>query len=167
MLIKAYNWVTASLLNWLTYNGEATSGILYKPENFDSTKKYPVIFLIYERVSNGLNKFILPELCTGSINIPYFASRGYLVFCPDIHYKLGETGNSIYNYVVSGAEMLSKLRWVAGTKMGIQGHSFGGYEVNYLITKTSIFKSSVFCCWSIRSYKYERNLSRSRSRGKT
>lgn len=139
---KKYNWLTSELIHWTTFDGRPGLGLLYKPENFDPRKKYPVIFSIYERFSDGLNKFIEPSLSTGSINIPFFVSQGYLVFCPDIYYTIGEPGESAYNYVISAAEMISRKAWVNKEKIGIQGHSFGGYEVNYLITRTNLFAAA-------------------------
>jgi dipeptidyl aminopeptidase/acylaminoacyl peptidase len=68
---------------------------------------------------------------------------GYLVFSPDIKYTIGSTGNSAFNYVVSAAEYLRKLPYVDGTKMGLRGFSFGGYETNYLVTQSNIFAAAV------------------------
>jgi dipeptidyl aminopeptidase/acylaminoacyl peptidase len=137
-----YNWLTDQLIRWNTFDGHQGEGILYKPENFDPSKKYPIIFYFYERLSGGLNRFIEPELSVGPINIPWFVSRGYLVFCPDIHYTVENPGKGIYDYVVSAAKMLSTELWVDKKRMAIQGHSWGGYEVNYLVTKTNVFAAA-------------------------
>src|SRR5690606_7817367 len=94
---KTYNWITNELLNWETFDGQPAIGILYKPENFDPQNKYPIIFYFYEKLSNGLNQYLKPELSCGPINIPYFVSQGYLVFCPDIRFKIGKPGESIAN----------------------------------------------------------------------
>ena len=64
------------------------------------------------------------------------------MFDPNIYYKTGEPGQSAYNSVVSAAKMLSKIPWVDSTRMAIQGQSWGGYQVAYLITKTNIFKAA-------------------------
>ncbi len=91
----------------------------------------------------GLNKFIEPTLSVGPLNISCFVSQGYLVFCPDVYYTIGDVTGSVYNYVVSAAESMRQKPWVDGTRMGIQGHSFGGYEVNSLVTRTNIFAAAV------------------------
>ncbi len=139
---KQYNWLTTELLTWKQFDGEECQGIFYKPENFDSSKKYPVIINYYEKLSDGLNQFRHPEFMSANLNIPWFVSRGYLVFTPDIHYTIGETGESVVNSVVSGAKYLFKLPFVDSTKVGIQGHSFGGYETNYLVTHTNTFAAA-------------------------
>ncbi len=78
----------------------------------------------------------------GWLNIPYAVSNGYLVFCPDIYYKWGSAGKSVLNYVVSAGEMMAKLPYVDPAKMGIQGHSMGGYEVNYIIANSKMFAAA-------------------------
>ncbi len=139
---KDYNWYTTTLMQWKMFDGKMSQGILYKPENFDSTKKYPVIFYFYERNADLINTYKAPAPSASTINIPYFVSNGYLVFDPNIYYKNGEPGNSAYNSVVSAAKMLSKLPWVDSTRMAIQGQSWGGYQVAYLVTKTNIFRAA-------------------------
>ncbi|MBO9727313.1 MAG: S9 family peptidase [Chitinophaga sp.] len=139
-----YNWYTAELHEWKSPDGLPLQGILYKPENFDSTRKYPVIFNYYERKSDGLRAFIMPsELSSGgNINIPYYVSNGYLVFCPDIKYTVGDPMQGAYNAIVSAVEHLSKLSFVDAKKMGLQGFSWGAIQTNYLITATNLFAAA-------------------------
>lgn len=140
---RKYNWLNTTLISWKTLDGKISQGILYKPENFDPKKKYPVIFHYYNKKSHLLNKYIKPEAANGDINIPYFVSNDYLVFTPDIHFKVGETGESVVNTMVSAANYLSKFSWVNSQKMGIQGFSFGGYSTNYLVTHTHLFAAAM------------------------
>jgi predicted peptidase len=138
----AYNWLSAQLMHWNLPDGRQAEGILYKPEDFDPAKKYPVIFYFYEKDSHDLNKYILPQPSNGRVNIAYFVSNGYLVFDPNIYYTIGHTGESALNSVVSAARFLSGMPWVDASKMALQGHSFGGYEVNYLVAHTNIFAAA-------------------------
>lgn len=139
---KEYNWLSAELMRWKMFDGKMSEGLLFKPENFDPTKKYPVLFYFYERNADLLYNYRAPAPSASTINIPYFVSNGYLVFDPNIYYKKGEPGQSAYNSVVSAAKMLSKLPFVDSTRMAIQGQSWGGYQVAYLVTKTNIFKAA-------------------------
>jgi len=134
-----YNWLTDELVTWKMTDGRMSQGILYKPENFDPKKKYPVIFHYYAKRSDKLNGFIEPDWSGNQINIPYYVSNGYLVFVPDIYFTKGHNGQSAVNSVVSAAKYLSKLPYVDSTKMGLQGHSFGGFETNYLVTHSNLF----------------------------
>jgi dienelactone hydrolase len=139
---KNINWLTSELVKWTTFDGRPGMGILYKPRDFDSTKKYPILFYFYELLSNHLHLYMEPDWTGSRINIPWFVSRGYIVFCPDIYYTLGDPGKGIYNYVVSAASMMKSKPWVDGSRMGIQGHSFGGFEANLLVTKTNLFAAA-------------------------
>lgn len=139
---KDFNWLTVELVRWKMLDGRMSEGMLYKPENFDPKKKYPVIFYFYERNTDGLFSYKTPAPSASTVNIPYFVSNDYLVFDPNIYYKDGEPGNSAYNSVVSAAKYLSKMPFVDSSRMAIQGQSWGGYQVAYLITKTNMFRAA-------------------------
>ena len=139
---KDYNWLSAELMRWKMFDGKMSEGLLFKPENFDPTKKYPVILYFYERNADLLYNYRAPAPSASTINIPYFVSNGYLVFDPNIYYKKGEPGQSAYNSVVSAAKMLAKMPWVDSNRMAIQGQSWGGYQVAYLVTKTNMFRAA-------------------------
>ncbi len=137
-----YNWGTAALYQWQTFSGKPATGILYKPENFDSTKKYPVILYFYEKLSDNLYKYIPPAPTPSRLNISFFVSRGYIVMTPDISYTIGYPAKSAYDYVVSGAQALAKNSWVDSQHMGIQGQSWGGIQVAQLVTMTDMFAAA-------------------------
>ena len=137
-----YNWGTAELYKWKTFNGKQSEGILYKPEDFDSTKKYPMLIYFYEKLSDGLYNYTAPAPTPSRLNIPFFVSRGYIVFAPDISYTKGRPAKSAYDYIVSGAQALSKKKWVDSKNIGIQGQSWGGIQVAQLITMTNMFKAA-------------------------
>jgi dipeptidyl aminopeptidase/acylaminoacyl peptidase len=140
--MEQYNWGTAELFSWISYAGVPLEGILYKPEDFDPAKKYPVMIYFYEKHSDELYRYFTPAPSRSTVNIPFFVSRGYLVFTPDIHYTVGQPGEDAYNAIVSGAETLAKNKWVDNENMAIQGQSWGGYQVAYLITRTDMFKAA-------------------------
>jgi dienelactone hydrolase len=137
-----YNWGTAELYSWKAYTGKNTTGILYKPDNFDPKKKYPLICYFYEKLSDGLYAYQPPSPTPSRLNISFFVSRGYIVLAPDISYTRGHPGLDAYNHIASGARALVKQGFVDSTKIGIQGQSWGGYQVCYLITKTKLFKAA-------------------------
>ncbi|HPD87282.1 MAG TPA: prolyl oligopeptidase family serine peptidase, partial [Proteiniphilum sp.] len=140
--MEQYNWGTAELFSWTSFSGDPLQGILYKPEDFDPGKKYPMMIYFYEQHSDELYRWFTPAPSRSVINIPFFVSRGYLVFTPDIRYSVGQPGMDAYNAVVSGAEALAKNDWVDAKRMAIQGQSWGGYQVAYLVTKTNLFRAA-------------------------
>jgi dipeptidyl aminopeptidase/acylaminoacyl peptidase len=139
---KDYNWLTVELHHFTMLDGKMSQGLLYKPEDFDSTKRYPIIFYFYERDARTRYGYINPQPVRASINIAYFVSNGYLVFDPDIYYKTGQPGEDAYNSVMAAAQHMSQFKWVDSTKMGLQGHSWGGYQVAYLVTRTHLFAAA-------------------------
>lgn len=137
-----YNWYTVELHTWKMLDGKESQGLLYKPENFDPNKKYPLIFYFYERNSGTRYAYKTPAPSASTVNIAYFTSNGYLVFDPDIYYKNGEPGASAYNAIMSAANYLAKFKFVDSNRMAIQGQSWGGYQVAYLVTRTGRFAAA-------------------------
>jgi dipeptidyl aminopeptidase/acylaminoacyl peptidase len=139
---KDYNWGTAELFKWTTPKGYKSEGVLYKPEDFDPSKKYPMIVYFYEKLSDGLYGYQAPAPTPSRLNISFFVSNGYLVFAPDISYEDGYPGKSAEEFINSGVEALKKNNWVNGEKIGIQGQSWGGYQVAHLITRTNMYAAA-------------------------
>ncbi len=174
--MKDYNWGTAELTEWTTFDGKQSQGIIYKPENFDPNKKYPLMVYFYEKHSDNLYQYSPPAPSRSIINIPFYCSRGYIVFTPDIQYTTGHPGESAYNSIISGVEELAKNIWIDRDNMAIQGQSWGGYQVAYLVTRTDMFKaagsgapvSNMFSAYGgirwetgrSRQYQYEQTQSR-------
>ena len=137
-----YIWGTAGLFKWKAYTGKMTEGILYKPGNFDPKKKYPMLVYFYERSNHTLNNYLAPAPTPSRLNIPFFVSRGYIVFVPDIWYKTGYPGKSAYDYILSGTRAVVKQGFVDSTKIGLQGQSWGGYQIADLITRTNLYAAA-------------------------
>ncbi|RAJ81984.1 prolyl oligopeptidase family protein [Chitinophaga dinghuensis] len=141
---KKYNWITSELINWTLPNGKINQGILFKPENFDSSKKYPLIFYSYENSSDGLNAPLRPkELQGGSdLDIPTYASNGYLVFCPDMYTPVGASLVGATETVKSAITKLSQRQYIDTSKLGIQGASWGGITSEFVITQIPSIKAA-------------------------
>ncbi len=138
--MKDYNWGTAQLVKWRAYDGKESEGVLYVPENLDPSKKYPMLCVFYETGSEDLYRHYTMEPSWSWVNYPFYVSRGYVIFVPDIHYAPGLPGESCYNYVCSGAEeMCRRYPWIDKERIGIDGQSWGGYQTAYLVTRTDMF----------------------------
>jgi dipeptidyl aminopeptidase/acylaminoacyl peptidase len=136
---KDFLWGTAELVSWKSLDGLILEGMLFKPANFDPTKKYPMIVNFYEKSSQGLFSYRMPELHRSTIDYHYYTSNGYLVFNPDVHYREGYPGESAYNCVMPGVTAMVAKGFIDKDKIGAQGHSWGGYQVAYLATRTNMF----------------------------
>jgi dipeptidyl aminopeptidase/acylaminoacyl peptidase len=136
-----FNWGTSELISFKNTDGVPLQGVLLKPENFDPKKKYPMIVYIYERLTQGVNQFRNPGPGT-SINPTYYVSNGYLIFMPDIVYTIGYPGPSALKCVLPGVQAVADKGYVDENAIGIQGHSWGGYQIAYLVTQTNRFKAA-------------------------
>ncbi len=136
-------WGTSELVSWISSQGVTLEGLLFKPENFDPNKKYPMLVYYYERNASSLHAFRAPSPSRSTINIPYCVSNGYLVFVPDIVYGGGTPGKNAYDCIVSGVLNLVDRGYVDRKNIGIQGQSWGGYQTAYLITQTNLFKAAM------------------------
>ncbi|MDO8967528.1 MAG: prolyl oligopeptidase family serine peptidase [Algoriphagus sp.] len=135
-------WGSVELISYLANDGTPLQGLLFKPEGFDSTKKYPMMVYFYERNSDTFHNYRAPAPSRSTINIPYFVSNDYLVFVPDIKYDLGLPGPSAYNCIIPGVQAVIAKGGVDVANMAIQGQSWGGYQVAHLITRTNMFKAA-------------------------
>ncbi|HXQ72340.1 MAG TPA: prolyl oligopeptidase family serine peptidase [Pyrinomonadaceae bacterium] len=136
-----YLWGTAEMVSFKNTDGVPLKGVLLKPDNFDARKKYPMIVYIYERLSQGLHQFRNPGPGT-SINPSFYVSNGYLVYMPDIVYTIGYPGESALKCVLPGIQAVVDKGYVNEGAIGIQGHSWGGYQIAYMVTKTNRFKAA-------------------------
>ncbi|MBW3467259.1 S9 family peptidase [Arthrospiribacter ruber] len=135
-------WGSVELIDYMANDGTPLQGLLYKPENFDKNKKYPMMVYFYERNSDGLHIYRPPVPSASIINIPFFVSNDYLVFVPDIKYELGLPGPSAFNCIIPGVQYVVSKGFVDAKNMAIQGQSWGGYQVAHLITRTNMFKAA-------------------------
>ncbi len=141
---KPYRWGTVEMVSWVNGDGITLQGLLYKPDNFDTTKKYPMITYFYEKESDNIHNFITPApTASARNNYAYSVSNGYIVFVPDIIYQDGYPGKSAYRCIIPGVLKLLENSWVDRSRLGIVGHSWGGYQSAYLITQTDLFKTAV------------------------
>ncbi len=140
---KDYLWGSVELVKWVTMDGTIEEGLLYKPENFDPKKKYPMIVYFYRLYSDNLYRHYSPRPSRSIINFTFYTSNGYLVFVPNIRYKIGYPGKSAYDYIVGGTSaMMNKYNFIDRKHIGVQGQSWGGYQVAYVVTQTNMFAAA-------------------------
>jgi dipeptidyl aminopeptidase/acylaminoacyl peptidase len=139
---EEYLWGTAELVNWRSLDNVPLEGILYKPENFDPNRKYPMIVVYYEKFSNTLHYHHKPEPIRSLVHRTMYVSNDYLIFIPDIVYRVGYPGESAYNAIMPGVTSLIEQGFVDEANIGIQGHSWSGYQTAYILTRTNMFKAA-------------------------
>ncbi len=141
---EEYVWPNVQLVEWTSFSGEKLKGLLYFPDNMAPDKKYPMIVYFYEKNSENLHRHHQPAPSRSTLDRTYYTSNGYIVFVPDITYRKGYPGQSAYNAVVSGTHyLLNTFPYIDEKKLGLQGHSWGGYQIAYLITQTDLFSAAM------------------------
>ena len=141
--MEGYRWGDVQLVHWNGYDGTPLDGLLYTPDGVKAGEKLPMMIYFYEKNSQTRFNYISPAPSRSIICIPFYVSRGYAVFVPDIKYVDGHPGESAYNCICSGAEaMCSQFSYIDKDRMAIQGQSWGGYQTAYLVTRTNMFAAA-------------------------
>lgn len=141
---KNYYWGKSEMIHYTDSMGTLLNGALFYPANYDVTKKVPLIVYIYEIVSRDVHKYVNPTNHNMlGFNITNLTARGYAVLLADIAYKKGNTGISATDCVIAAATKVVQMGVADVLKIGLFGHSFGGYETNFIITQTDILATAI------------------------
>ena len=139
---REYPRGSVELVSWRNDDGIPLRGLLYKPENFDASRQYPMIVYYYEKLTDGLHNYQAPS-GRNTVNPLVYNSLGYLVFMPDIVYTDGQPGPSAAKAIIPGVQSLIQKGFVDPRRVGITGQSWGGYQSAYLVTVTNMFAAAV------------------------
>ncbi|MFC1492887.1 prolyl oligopeptidase family serine peptidase, partial [candidate division KSB1 bacterium] len=131
-------WSTAQLIEYTNMDGVKLQAILRLPENYVEGRKYPMIVYMYEKLTSGLHNYNIPSTGSG-FRASHFLSNGYIVLEPDIIYTDGYPGQSAVKCVVPASKKVIDLGYADPERIAITGHSWGGYQVAYIITQTDMF----------------------------
>jgi dipeptidyl aminopeptidase/acylaminoacyl peptidase len=131
----------AMLVDYTSAKGDKLQGALYLPANYEKGKSYPTIVYIYEKLSTNLHRYQPPS--ANGFNKTLYTSNGYAVFMPDIKYKVNDPGRSAVWCVLPALEAAVATGVVDKKRVGLHGHSWGGYQTAFLITQTDAFKAAV------------------------
>ncbi|WP_058936703.1 prolyl oligopeptidase family serine peptidase [Roseateles depolymerans] len=134
-------WGTQEQIEYTAADGRKLRALLTRPDNFDPSKKYPLMVYIYEKLSDNRYRYV-PPAPAQNINVTRYVSNGYIVLRPDIVYTTGHPGRSAMNTVLPAIRQVVAKGYVDPKRIGIQGHSWGAYQINYLITHTTIFRAA-------------------------
>jgi len=114
-----------------------------------------MITFYYETLSNRVHHYQNPSYFnSGGPNVSNFTTQGYFVFYPDIVFEIPDPGISAVNCILAGVNNMLKLPYIDKDRLGVFGHSFGGYETLFLITQTDMFATAVAAAGAgnMRSY---------------
>ena len=138
-----YAWSAGTrLVDFVTDMGDSLQAALYLPAGYQEGEKYPTMVYIYEKLSQNMNRYVVPNE-TRAFNISVYTSRGYAVLTPDIVYKINDPGMSAVWAVVPAVQAAVETGIVDADRVGLHGHSWGGYQTAQLVTQTDIFASAI------------------------
>ena len=139
---KDFHWSSGGMLvDYESAKGDKLQAALYLPANYEKGKSYPTIVYFYEKLSNSLNRYYAPSAY--GFNKTIYTSRGYAVLMPDIVYKVDDPGMSAVWCVLPAIKAAVATGIVDKDHIGVQGHSWGGYQSSFLITQTDVFAACV------------------------
>ncbi|MBX2954999.1 MAG: S9 family peptidase [Cyclobacteriaceae bacterium] len=141
--VAKYAWSPGvQLVDYVSDKGDTLQGALFLPAGYEKGKKYPTVVYYYEKLSQTLHSYSSPGFSGTGWNPSVYTSNGYAVFIPDIVYKMDDPGMSAVWCVIPGVKAALKTGVIDESKIGIHGHSWGGYQTCFLITQTNMFKAA-------------------------
>ena len=139
---QAFNWSQAELVHWTNGDGKPLDGVLIKPTNYQADKRVPVLVYYYRFMTDRLHAF--PQMnINHRPNFAWYINNGYAVFLPDIRFEIGYPGASSVQALTSGVQKLIDMGVADPDAIGLQGHSWSGYQTAFAITQTKMFKAAV------------------------
>jgi dipeptidyl aminopeptidase/acylaminoacyl peptidase len=139
---KDFAWGRAELVSYRTVAGRDLQGVLIYPANYDASKKYPMIVYPYELLSQTLNQYIVPTE-RSYYDPTVWSQNGYFVLRPDIVFRGRDPGISVLEALQPAVRSVTSRGLVDSTKVGLVGHSWGGYEATFVPTRTNMFAAAV------------------------
>lgn len=139
---EEYIWGSAEVINYFSLDNQPLQGLLFTPDDLQPLERRPMIVYFYDRSSDGLHNYRQPAPSASTVNISFFVSNGYVVFIPDIYYRVGYPGESAVSCVLPGVHAVLRRGFVDPDRIGVQGQSWGGYQTAYLITETDMFAAA-------------------------
>lgn len=140
--VSEYAWGSKKLVDFKNSKGQHLQATLTLPANYQPGKKYPMLVYFYELLSNTHNSFAMPQF-DDRPHFAEYASDGYIVLQPDIVYETGKPGSSALDCVTSAVKKVIDMGMADPAHIGIQGHSWGGYETSFILTHSKMFAAVV------------------------
>jgi len=137
-----YAWGRTELIEYKSERGERLQASLYYPPGYEAGRKYPMIVYLYERLSDGLHRYIAPSE-RDYYNTSVFSSNGYVVLQPDIVFRPREPGTSVVECVGPAVKRAVAMGVADPARVGVVGHSWGGFDTAFLTTHTDLFAAGV------------------------
>jgi dienelactone hydrolase len=137
-----YGWGRSTLVEYRNAQGQPMQGALFYPAGYEAGRKYPMVVYMYEKLSDGVHTFSAPSE-RDYYNVASFTQSGYVLFQPDIVFRPREPGLSVVDCVVPAVKRVIEMGIADPARVGIIGHSWGGFDTVVLATHTDVFAAGV------------------------
>ncbi len=137
-----YAWGHEEIVEYKNAKGERLQGALYYPAGYVPGKQYPLIVYMYEKLSDNVHHYVAPSE-RDYYNTSVFTANGYAVLQPDIVFRPREPGLSVQDCVTAAAKRVIAMGVADPRKIGVVGHSWGGFDASFLATHSDLFAAAV------------------------
>lgn len=139
-----FYWGFSEMIHYSNSKNIPLNGALFYPANYDASIKYPMVVYIYSKTSPKIHEYVNPTNHNNfGFNITTLTANGYFVLLADIDYQKGNPGISAVDCVTNAVKSVTERGLVDPHKIGLLGHSFGGYETFFIITQSNLFATAV------------------------
>jgi dipeptidyl aminopeptidase/acylaminoacyl peptidase len=137
-----YAWGRTELIEYKDSHGTRLQGSLYYPAGYEPGKKYPMIVYMYEKLSDGVHRYNAPSE-RSYYSASAITTHGYFLLEPDIVFQRSDPGLSVIDCVTAAAKKVVEKGAVDEHKIGVVGHSWGGFDAAFIATHSHYFAASV------------------------
>ncbi|HUF48313.1 MAG TPA: prolyl oligopeptidase family serine peptidase [Vicinamibacterales bacterium] len=137
-----FAWSRSEIVDYRSEKGVPLQGALYYPAGYEAGRAYPMVVYLYETLSDNVHRYVAPS-ATSYYNTTVFTSQGYFVFQPDIVFRPREPGLSVVECVRPAVKAVVDKGLVDARRVGVVGHSWGGFDAAFLAARTTTFAASV------------------------
>jgi dipeptidyl aminopeptidase/acylaminoacyl peptidase len=141
-VVEEYNWYSNVLIDYTNKDGVRLQGVLMVPDSWKPGDKLPMLVDFYEKNSQNQNRWSR-VIYRDTPMFPKYASNGYLVLLPDIHFRTGSTHSDMLECIEAAVAKVNELGYVDMKRLGLHGHSFSGQGGNYIVTHSDMFAAAV------------------------
>ena len=135
---RRFAWGRSRAVAWQSTDGERREGVVILPDDYDPAKRYPVLVNFYELMNDRLHVHPATAI-THRMILPQYSGEGVVIFLPDVRYEVGRPGLSALTSILPGVQKLVDDGIADDARIGLQGHSWSGYQAAWLVTQTDRF----------------------------
>ncbi|HKE37969.1 MAG TPA: prolyl oligopeptidase family serine peptidase [Candidatus Baltobacteraceae bacterium] len=170
-----YRWGTERMISYRLADGTPMRAVMLVPDGLAPNRHAPMLVYFYEIWTPMYHSYYRPAPGTEP-NLSRYVSNGYVMLLPDVRYRAGHPGKSALECIMPAVDAAVATGYVDPAKIGVSGHSWAAYQINYMLTKTHRFRAAeagaavddMFSAYGgirlesgiVREFQYERTQSR-------